>query len=400
MRSDWLQVVREIHSGPAQLVIAVTGGGVRAVASLLSTPGASRSILEAISPYSAAALVHWLGTQPEKFCSDATARSMAMRAYLEAQRLAPAADLLLGLACTASLASDRPKRGRHRAWIAVQTAALTRSTYVELDGTARLPQSQTAEDAERGWSQRNSEEDLVAAAILNELALVTGSRSRIELPLLASDILSTRATAAPIEWQELFAGRQMAVQAAGPAAEQCTVRSVLPGAFHPLHQGHVRMAAVAAKQLGVLVHYELSIFNVDKATLDFIELEQRLAVFTSLAPQQPVWLTRAPTFVEKAQLFPGCTFVVGIDTIERIAEPRYYGGSAERDAAIRRLEQAGCRFLVFGRQSQGQFETLGSLALPPELARLCTAVPEAEFREDVSSTELRRQRPDASDDSK
>ena len=101
-------------------------------------------------------------------------------------------------------------------------------------------------------------------------------------------------------------------------------------------------------------------------------------------------ITRAPTFVEKAELFPGATFVVGADTMVRIAEPRYYGGD-DRGGTMRDLiARQGCRFLVFGRKVAGRFQSLGDLVLPAALRALCDEVPEAEFREDVSSTELRQ----------
>ena len=58
----------------------------------------------------------------------------------------------------------------------------------------------------------------------------------------------------------------------------------------------------------------------------------------------------ASTFVEKAQLAPGCVFVVGVDTLQRIADPRYYDDDADR-ATPRSpsIAEQGCRFLVFGR---------------------------------------------------
>jgi hypothetical protein len=78
--------------------------------------------------------------------------------------------------------------------------------------------------------------------------------------------------------------------------------------------------------------------------------------------------------------------------MRRIAEPKYYGGEkARRDEAIAEIATRGCRFLVFGREMDGRFLTLGELNLPESLRRLCDEVPEAEFRDDVSSTELRAQ---------
>lgn len=149
------------------------------------------------------------------------------------------------------------------------------------------------------------------------------------------------------------------------------------------------MHEVAERLLGGPVDSELSVTNVDKPSLDFTEMAARLALFPA---DHVVWLTRAPTFVEKSRLFPGVTFVVGADTITRIGEPRYYGGdTAARDRAIAEIAGNGCRFLVFGRQTAERFETLDALELPAALRSLCTGVAETDFREDISSTELRRQ---------
>ena len=63
------------------MVIAVTGGGSGAISSLLEVPGASASVLEAIVPYAATALADWLGGTPDHYCSERTARAMAMAAF-------------------------------------------------------------------------------------------------------------------------------------------------------------------------------------------------------------------------------------------------------------------------------------------------------------------------------
>ncbi len=147
------------------------------------------------------------------------------------------------------------------------------------------------------------------------------------------------------------------------------------------------MAAVAAQQLACSVLHEISIVNADKPPLDFLEIDARLGQFSA---NEMVSLTRAATFVEKARLFPGATFVVGVDTIERIADPKYYGGNAAApEQAARAIAERGCRFLVFGRLADGRFRSLADLQLPDPLRALCQAVPEADFRSDVSSTELR-----------
>ena len=62
------------------------------------------------------------------------------------------------------------------------------------------------------------------------------------------------------------------------------------------------------------------------------------------------------------------------------------------NAALTRLERAGCRFLVAGRRSQEEgdkrFLTLQDIDLPQEYRNLFEALPEEVFRRDISSSEL------------
>jgi nicotinamide mononucleotide (NMN) deamidase PncC len=366
-----LPLVQRIHGSGTGLVLAATGGGSRALAELLTVPGASRSILEAVVPYAASALANWLGSAPEHFCDARTARAMAMAAYERAQRLAPGAERVAGIGCTASLASDRPKRGPHRAHLAWQTGQQTVSMSLELAKNQRT---------------RDEEETLVAGLVLQAVAEACGLGETPALPLLPLEKLVRASCLAPPAWQDLLAGRASRVlvgREPGPAAA-----AIFPGAFNPLHAGHRRIAQLGEQLLGLPVAYELSLANVDKPPLDFVEVSRRVAQF---AAEETLWLTRAATFLEKAALFPGATFLVGADTIVRIGEPRYYRGD---EAACRRawatMAASGCRFLVFGRELEGRFCTLDELGLPAELAALCQCVPGELFRQEVSSTALRR----------
>jgi nicotinamide mononucleotide (NMN) deamidase PncC len=375
------QLGSEIHASGTRLVLAATGGGSGAISALLSVPGASRSILEAAVPYAPAALVEWLGGAPDEYCSAATARAMAMAAFLRARRYDSAARTC-GVSCTASLASDRPKRGPHRVHLAFQTADTTAEASVEL---------------KKGSRTRAEEEALASALLLNLAAEACGVESRLETPLVEGEQVSRkRAKGSPAE-QALVEGRLEAIRfdprsrgdggsivRAFPTEKP---HAVLPGAFNPLHQAHRRMARVASEILGCEVAYELSILNVDKPPLDFMEIERRMQPFST---DDNVWLSRAARFSRKADIFPGATFVVGADTVARVGEVRYYGGDATAmRAAIEHLAQRHCRFLVFGRVVQGVFQNFAELRLPAELARLCQEVPEDAFRDDTSSSELR-----------
>ena len=147
------------------------------------------------------------------------------------------------------------------------------------------------------------------------------------------------------------------------------------------------MADLAAAELSTEVTFELSIVNVDKPPLSSQTVVERLQQFSA---EQSVWLTRAATFAAKSRLFGATTFIVGVDTVVRIADPRYYDDDpAERDRAIAELAAAGCRFLVFGRALGQRFQTLTELTLPAELQSICQGVSEDVFRHDISSTDLR-----------
>ena len=162
----------------------------------------------------------------------------------------------------------------------------------------------------------------------------------------------------------------------------------MSGAFNPLHVGHRRMIQLAHELLHEPVALDLSIINVDKPPLDYGEIERRLGQFPA---EQPVWLTRAATFEEKSRLFPGATFIVGADTLRRIAAPQYYGSSmAACQYAIDRIAARGCHFLVFGRDLGVGLLRLGDLDLPDALRALCREIPPEVFREEISSTAIRK----------
>ena len=102
------------------------------------------------------------------------------------------------------------------------------------------------------------------------------------------------------------------------------------------------MAEIAQEVLGLPTAMEISILNVDKPALDYLEIDRRLGQFP---PEQAVWLTRAATFDDKSRLFPGATFVVGVDTLRRIADPRYYGN--DHDGMLQAIERIVARGLPF-----------------------------------------------------
>lgn len=358
-------LIAAIHCTPRRGVLAVAGGGSGLLSDLLQVAGASATVLEASVPYAARALRDFLGAEPEQACCAETARALAMCAFARARQLGGD----FGFAITAALATNRPRRGAHRAHLAFQDASTTRVWTLSLGSDGR--------DGSRALS-RLEEERMVADAGIQALAFSLGVGAAPNMSYATAEGGAAFAELMLRQRTHVFDGE---------------IAAVLPGAFNPLHDGHRAMREDAARRLGCPVAFELCIANIDKPPLDYLDLNRRLEQF---APGEIV-VTNAPTFVAKARILGGVAFVVGADTLARIATPRYYAGGggfavAARDAALAEMAALGCSFLVYGRVDGSVFRTLANLSPPPALAAMCIGVPESEFRNDLSSTALRRRR--------
>ena len=373
--TDIKDIVGKIHGSPQQAVVAVAGAGSQAVAWLFDVAGASRTMLEVVVPYGRLSMIDFVGHEPAQFVSEDAARSMAEAAYKRAVRLNEGDSPVVGLACTATIATDRVKRGEHRCHVATWDDSGSTSYNLRLN---------------KGLRDRAGEEELVSRLVVSALAQACGIEDQLQLDLSDGDQLLVQYLAHPNPLVRLLSGEAGAVTAHPDGRltlEAPSCAGLLPGSFRPFHYGHEQLARAAEQILGGEVVFELSVLNVDKPPLEETEVRQRLTQFTGKAT---VVLTRAETFRKKADLFPGCTFVIGWDTAVRLVAPRYYGG--EESAMLTALAEiwaAGCRFLVAGREEDGIFRTLADVPVPAGFHTIFQDIPEALFRADVSSTALR-----------
>ena len=355
--------------------MAVAGAGTEAISWLLGVAGASRTVLEILVPYASTSLTEFVGSEPDQFVSEDTAAAMAKSAYRRALQLRDGTVPVVGIACTATIATDRTKRGDHRCHIAawsgngVKTYSLT---YV------------------KGLRDRSGEDEIASKLVVRALAESAGLPFDLNLRLDASERVQTRGTTYPDPIAALMAGhieRAMVHSDGGMSADRPFVGGVLSGSFNPLHEGHEEMAQAASRMLGVPVACELSVANVDKPPLEAEDIRRRVSQF---AGKRDIVLTRVPVFYEKATLLPGCTFIIGADTAVRLFDKKYYGGSeTEILLAMRQMQQHECSFLVAGRVNGDTFQTLADVPVPHSIASMFTAMPESAFRSDISSTQIR-----------
>ena len=378
MDQEIAQVVAKIHDTPQQSVLAVAGAGNYALAWLLGVGGASRTVLETRVPYGYLAMTDFLGGHaPEQTVSADTARLMARAAWARGVSLREQDAPIVGLACTATIATDRTKRGDHRAFIATwDDESVTTDSLV----------------LEKGRRDRAGEEDVVSRLVITSIARACGVSAELDLGLAASERLMTDTTRHAEPVQRLLDGdaRWVTVHPDGRmVADGDAPQALLPGSFNPLHAGHTELAEVAGAILGAPVAYELSVTNVDKPPLAVGEIHRRLEQFRGTGT---VVLTRAETFIKKSELFPGCGFTIGWDTVTRLIQPRYYGDS--ETAMLRALAEMwgrGSRFAVGGRTDDGgAFRSLSDVDIPDGFQPMFTEISEGDFRHDVSSTALRR----------
>ena len=376
METDVETLLNQIYQTNAKAVITTAGGGASAIAWIQSVPGSSRTFLKGAVPYHPDTLETSLGFQPDQSVSEEVALVLAEQSYNEAYSLTKSDTNSIGIGCTATLATDRPKRGEHRCHVAVMTAHRAEVHTLVLAKDLR---------------NRSEEETIVSRLVTKTLAEGAGLQPHLSLLIDDGERLATKILEPISGWDEFVNGDDpvLAIPTNGDTFTGVPpVRGVLSGSFNPLHQGHIGMANIGHQILNEDVVYELPIINADKPALTELQIRLRASQFAGWAT---LILTKAPTFSEKAGILPQSTFIVGIDTVSRIVEPRFYGGTLEGlNKALSEFQEQGCHFLVAGRQDGNDFITLSDVNIPVFAQDLFEQIPEESFRSDLSSTQIRR----------
>ncbi|MDA1014108.1 MAG: CinA family protein, partial [Planctomycetota bacterium] len=283
--SEWSRVIAELHESRWKVALATTAGG-SAISRLLESPGASATLLELTVSYAASAMHDLLGHTPEQFCSAETALAMASVTYRRGVNLENGeCQDVIGVGVTASLASDRTKRGRHRCYIATQTSESTRLASVVMC---------------KGLRDRGEEDRLVGNLILDAIATTAGIADRPRVALTNQDDIQIEVAIGPPEIRSVWLDARKSIWRLpdGQFTDDPSPAPVglLCGSFNPRHAGHDQLRSAAERKLNGSVYFEMTINNADKPPLDFLTLQRRCEQFDDV----PLLLTSVPTFAERA----------------------------------------------------------------------------------------------------
>ena len=365
--SQYLEIIQKIHSSPFRFVLVSSGGGTNAISEILQVPGASKSVLEAYVPYAKESLEYYLLKKPDHYCSLGTTLSMAAKAYSAAKKIDPNTNPknLLGVAVTASLATNYSKKGEHKFFIAIQTYKYSSSFSYSFV---------------KGELSREEEEQVVTDHIINAIAQSCELQNQMKYE---NSLLEVKIVAAEKNWVKLVDSKIDFVSSSNQVPEL-----IFPGSFNPFHSGHNSMSELAEKKTGLGLAYEICIQNADKPPLSSHEIEQTLGQ----CDNGHEWvLTKAGKFTDKAALFPNSVFIIGADTLTRILEEKFYLNRRDMLNQLDLFNSHNINFLVFGRKIMNKFISLDSVTIPEHIAKRFSGFGEEIFRDDISSTLIRKE---------
>ena len=365
--SQYLEIIKKVHSSPYRFVLVSSGGGTNAISEILKVPGASTSVLEAYVPYAKESLDYYLLKQPDHYCSLDTTLSMAAKAYSAAKKIDPDTNPknLLGIAVTASLATNYSKKGEHKFFIAIQTYKYSSSFSYSFI---------------KGELTREEEEEIVTDHIINAIAQSCEVQSKI---ISENSSLVVKTVEAQKNWVKLVDNKIDFVSSSNRIPEL-----IFPGSFNPFHSGHQSMSELAEKKTGLGLAYEICIQNADKPPLSYHEIEKTLNQFN----HGHEWvLTKAGKITDKAELFPNSVFIIGADTLTRILDEKFYLNRQDMLNQLDLFNSHNINFLVFGRKIRDSFISLESVSIPEHIAKRFSGFGEEIFRDDISSTLIRKE---------
>lgn len=359
-----MSILQKLVDLPIRVHVAAAGAGAGIQNHLWGVPGASKFLVGACFPYSKEDMTRFLGFEPEKFVSQRTALDMAISAYLSASNGDPAITPI-GLGLTASVASMKEHRGEHR----ICCAAITRTEAWYAEVVIKKGIGRDARIGDGNFS------DVVGLEVLLKAAGIDPS-----FPVFDS----TPIVRAEKEAREAFFARPFFTRGhKRSAADQARGRTLFPGVFNPPHPGHFFCA-------GPEVVFQITANPpkaIDTSTRHkpALSLGDMLDRYLALQDKRDVlFLEDGSTYLEKARLYPGSSFVIGSDVVQRIVDPRW---GHEVLPMFEEFARLSTRFQVGLREGDTFSELMRQV--PEGFRSMFTELPQSPYA-GMSSSQLRR----------
>lgn len=427
-----IETLQKMGDKAPLLYLIVTGAGAGFQNDIWEVPGVSNFFIGAQMPYDMEETAKVLGFIPTKFVSEETAIDLALTAYLKAWKLGRQA---IGVGVTCSVTSNRNRKGDNRIVAAVFTEMACYTLNVVL---------------QRGnfwndWEEKKITQEELEAHVVEQRKADGELANRLTAYLLT--VMVGGVCSAPLPGlninssMELARDRILAHPYFMASGQRSTVEKIdggdtvfYPGAFNPVHSGHLQGAEVAmrvhnfvsikeamfdptngytifasdAKTISHLVEFRRNLIftttvnPAHKPALTAAEMLQRVAMMKSATHQHNFLLTEDdPLYLDKARKFPGAHFIMGADALKRTLDPNWGVNSIDLARELIALES---KFLVLGRLVGDKYETCDSVieehidtlyrkdydqdAIEHDQLLSLVTIP-VDFRLDISSSELR-----------
>lgn len=364
------------------VVMVLAGGGYDTPGWMCNHGGMSGTLLEVRCLSHPKATDEFINGKPDKYVSAFTARTLAVAAYRRSLHLKPdGRPLGIGVTCALKKASwETEREGRvHEAYMVRQDSTTTYELYLRFDPTHNR------------WQQ----ESILSVVLGQFFSLGVGVMAdpvRRFLSLCKDGAYAAKSGIATLGEVEVVGG----FVPVHPTALSPR-KAILSSSCNPFHNGHVAMLEAGSRRLGCPVDVELCVTNADKPPLDYLTIQERTTQVKEKLRGNPhfgeVVLTNSPLFLDKLELFPEATFLIGVDTLTRICDPKYYNNSAVKvlSGLTASMREKSLPFLVFPRFGYSIPETEIHSKLYSHFSTLSEWIGDNEFAPtDISSTKIRK----------